>query len=138
MADVKGVPYQMGLEDGNRSLKTPCGVIVNLIALFVIAAYTSQKMTVLLQRSNVNTLTTDLHNYYPDEYEFSSSQGLSIAMGVIDYFDEDFTLSDPTYGQFMFQSYSWGIDETTGQIFGDIKDLASHQCTREELGLTED
>ena len=42
---------------------------------------------------------------------------------------------DPSIGKLRFKSLTWGFYET-GKAWADYKDLKSHLCTSEELGLS--
>ena len=55
-------------------------------------------------------------------------------MAFTAYDSEDEWILDPTYGQLVFNSYSWGPKED-GTYFTDRIKLNEHICQRDELGL---
>ena len=60
--------------------------------------------------------------------------GMNIAVGFSGYDSEREWVLDKSYGELVFNSYSWGNDEN-GDPFAERKPLKTHICTRENLGL---
>ena len=92
----------------------------------MLALYTASKAIELNQRNAVNSLTLDLSDHYSDEFEFGNTQGLNIAIGLIDVFDDEFVHADETYGHLKIQTYTWGFDDLTGAAINQLEDLTTH------------
>ena len=56
---------------------------------------------------------------------FDFNQGLNLAMAFSAYDDETEPILDKSYGEIIFQAYSWGVDEN-GSYFISQKRLPTH------------
>ena len=50
--------------------------------------------------------------------------------------DQEWSL-DKSVGRLVFKAYEWGVNEDTGRFYSGKRELPSHICTPEELGLTQ-
>ena len=87
-------------------------------------------------RKNPSISISAALNYFSEKEIFEASQGLSFAVGLVDYDGNKEVVFDKTYGEIVFTLASWGINEDES-IFSNIPDLETYPCTPEELGLTE-
>ena len=51
----------MKLDEGKSAVKTMCGSICSFILLVVLVAYSAQKLDILINRKNVDILSSLLH-----------------------------------------------------------------------------
>ena len=98
--------------------------------------YAYQKMDVLIHRKDVDILSTMRYSYYDDNFQFKYENGLNLAIGFSGYNNEREWELDPAYGKIVFKSNTWGYD-AQGEIFLEKKEISSHLCSAEELGLAE-
>ena len=118
-------------------MKSFVGSLCSLLLLVIIMGYAYTKLDVLLMRKDVDVISTvnDLH--FDDSFIFKSENGFNVAEAFTRYDDEKEWILDPSYGELLFNSYTWG-PENDGSYFTERKKLESHICTREELGLGDD
>lgn len=123
--------------DGDDTLKSLMGALCSIILTIVVLLYTYQKLDVFLAKKDVDILSTinDLH--WTDDDIFSYENGLNIAVAFTAYDSEEKWILDETYGELIFNSYSWGPTEDGG-FATERKLLDGHRCQRDELRLEPD
>ena len=60
--------------------------------------------------------------------------GMNFAIAFTAYDNERESILDPSYGRLIFNHYSWGPDQN-GTYKSIRKEIPSHTCSTEELGL---
>lgn len=76
-------------------------------------------------------------DYFGEDYVFGAGQGFNIAVAVYGQFDfEAPEHIDPAYGRIRFLLAQWKIKEYGNIDSWGYKELESHVCSHEELGLT--
>ena len=94
------------------------------------------KIDVLINKKDVNLLSSTNQFHYSDRDIFSFKDGLNIAVALTAYDEELEWILDSKYGQLVFQEYGWGTkDDGSYEVLGAR--LASAVCTPEQLGLAE-
>lgn len=88
-------------------------------------------------KKDVDVLSATKDLYYSEDDKFTYENGLNIAVAFTGYNNKEEWELDPAYGSLVFNSYSWGNDED-GAVFLRRKELPSHVCNKEELGLLPD
>ena len=95
------------------------------------------KLDILIARKDVDILQTTNFLHYDDVSNFTSVNGFNIAVGFTAYDTNTEWILDPTYGELVFNHYSWLLDDD-GNISENFTPIKTHNCSKEELGLTED
>ena len=62
------------------------------------------------------------------------SKGLYFALALTAYDNERESVLDPSIAEIVFYEYEWGINDN-GEVYSFRKELKSHTCSTEELGL---
>ena len=87
----------------------------------------------------MDILSTILDLHLTDDDEFGSQNGLNIAVAFTAYDNETEWSLDPTVGELVFNSFSWGpVEDSPGEFFTSRDRLPVHNCSRDELGLGND
>ncbi len=94
--------------DGNKDLKSIMGAICSIMLTILVCIYAYQKMDVFLKKKDVDILSTTNGLFYSDEDTFSYKNGLNVAVAFTAYDSEESWILDETYGELIFNSYSWG------------------------------
>ena len=87
-----------------------------------------------MNKKDVDIMSSLQKNYFSADYVFDYSQGLNFAFAFTAYDQVAEDILDPSYGEIAFSRYEWGMD-SDGEYFVRIKEIPSHTCTKEELGL---
>ena len=90
-------------------------------------------MEILINRRDVNVLSTISDLFYDDDYVFGYKNGLNIAVAFTSYDTETEWILDETYGTLQFNHFSWG--PKNGTYISERERLNQHNCSRQELGL---
>ena len=99
-------------------------------------AYAGYKISVIEGKKSINIIQAVQENNFDDSYVFSNEQGLNIAAAIYNPFNSKYQEPiDPSYGKLVFHKTDWGRDEK-GQFYRRDYDIASHECTSEELGFS--
>ena len=123
--------------DGVDNLKSLMGAVCSLLLTFLVCIYAYQKMDVFLEKKDVDILSATNDLFYTDEDIFSYKNGLNVAVAFTAYDTEESWILDETYGELIFNSYSWGPQEDGS--YGTVRKLLeSHVCEKAELHLDED
>ena len=131
-----GEGYEMKINGGKSVITTLGGAFCSLFLFFAILAFTMQKFDVLLNRRDTDISSTMFDLHYTDDDTFSYENGLNIAVAFSAYDDEREWILDPTYGELIFNNFSWG-SLPDGNSFINRKRLNSHVCSREQLAISE-
>ena len=103
----------------------------------IMAVFFYLKLDVLINKKDVNILSTTNRLFYNDEDEFTFANNFNVAVAFTAYDDKEEWILDPTYGTLRFVEYSWEESEDQKLILNRIP-LETEICTAEQLGLTED
>ena len=112
------------------------GSLCSVLLLALVILYSYQKADILINKKDVDILSTVNEDFYSSDDTWSSKNGFNIAAAFSAYDSETEWILDPTYGSLVFNHFSWGIDEN-GDPFTKRQRLDEHSCTSEELGLDE-
>lgn len=123
--------------EGDDSLNSIMGALCSILLTFVVCIYSYQKFDVFLAKKDVDILSAVNDLYFTDEDTFSYKNGLNVAVAFTAYDAEESWILDETYGELIFNSYSWGPQDD-GTYVTERKRLKSHQCQTDELNLDED
>ena len=124
----------MRLKDDDSEVRTVMGSICSIIVLAVTAFYAYLKMVVLIEKKDVDILSTVKELYYTDHDYFRYKDGLNIAVAFTGYDNIEEPILPPQIGELVWNSNSWGNDEN-GDPFVERLPLDDHACTRDELNL---
>ena len=103
----------------------------------MMAVFFYLKLDVLINKKDVNILSTVNRLFYTDEDEFTFQNGFNIAVAFTAYDNEEEWILDPKYGTLRFLEYSWGVGKD-GKFFLNRLPLETKVCTAEQMGLTGD
>lgn len=107
----------------------------SLFLFLLIAAYTFQKLDILLYGRDVDLIFSSKSNALTIKDEFDLSMGLNFAVAFTAYDDNAEPIDDPTFGEVVFNHHKWGRYPDGTVYFGRHR-IKSHRCTQEELGLS--
>lgn len=99
----------MRLDSGNGSLKSIVGSLMSLILLGVLLLFTYLKADVLINKKDVDVLSTINDNFYTSDDIFDSSHGFNVAAAFTAFDSNTEVILDPTYGELVFMHYYWGV-----------------------------
>ena len=119
--------------EGESHLRSYMGAFCSILLIFVVLIYSYQKFDVFLARKDVDILSAVNDFHFTDDDIFSYKNGLNIAVAFTAYDSEESWILDETYGELVFNSFSWGPREEDGTYFEERKRLESHRCERDEL-----
>ena len=126
----------MKLDQDQDTLPSKMGAVGSLFAIAVLLLYTYYKFTIMYEKRDVDILTAVQENHFGLDHIFGADQGLNIAVSVFHPFDPStFGQLDHTYGRIRFQKVFWGPNES-GQFEVGLDEIDSHECTADELGVT--
>ena len=109
-----------------------CSVIMFLIVL----AYAYQKTDVWLTKKDISIQYSTYEAFYTSDDVFDNEQGLNFALAFTAYDEETEPILDESYGRIVFNSYQWGSNDEDGNFIpSEVKEIKTHTCTREELGI---
>lgn len=127
----------MKLESDSDSIKTVVGSLCSIVLLMVTIFYAYLKFDVLMEKKDVNVLSTVKDLYFDDTDQFHYSNGLNIAVAFTAYDSVQEPILDPTFGELVLNHFSWGND-AEGKPFTVREPLQQHACSRNELNVSED
>ena len=100
--DQFGEVYQMKLDGGRATLPSCCGLLSTLLTVVIISLYAFQKYDVLVNRKDVNVLSTVNRLFFNDTELFSYENGFNIAVAITAYDSEEEWILDRKYGELYF------------------------------------
>ena len=134
--DKFGSSFGMSLDQGKETLPSKMGTFCTFFLLIVLIAYTGYKINILEGKKSVDILQAVDKDHFDENDTFGSEQGLNIAVAVVNPFlQETFQPVDPRYGRIVFKLTEVGFNEEGILQIYSSKELESHQCSKEELGL---
>ena len=128
----------MRLDAGNQSLPSIFGSVMSIFITIVIILFTALKADVLIQKKDVDILSTVYDRYFTQEDVFTYQNGFNVAAAFTKFNSDTEYLLDPTYGELVFQHYYWGLQQDGQYKSGRERINSMHNCTREELGMESD
>lgn len=84
---------------------------MSLLLLGVVILFTYLKADVLINRKDVDVLSTVNDNFYTPDDVINFDNGLNIAAAFIAFDSNPEPILDPTYGELAFNHYYWGVQE---------------------------
>ena len=108
--DMFGESFTMKLESDSDSIKTVFGSLCSIILLMVTLFYAYLKLDVLMEKKDVNVLSTVKDLYFDNNDKFHYSDGLNIAVAFTAYDSVAEPILDPTIGELVLNHFSWGYD----------------------------
>lgn len=111
------------------------GTACSLILMVVLIVYAGYKTSILQHKKSVDILQAVQKYHFDDDYVFGAEQGLNIAAAVVNLNGSSVGPIDPTYGRLVFNKFNIGLGDN-GNVAYESKELASHLCSSEELGLS--
>ena len=112
------------------------GTLCSLFMFLVVIAYAYQKTDVWYTKKDIDIQYSTQDAYFTDDDVFDFKQGLNFAMAFTAYDNEIEPILDASYGRIVFNEYTWGgLDENGNFLPAVVKEIESHTCSREELGL---
>ena len=80
--DRFGDEFLMKFDGGKKKLQTYTGVIMSVLMLVVLIAYSAIKVDILLSKKQVDIISAINEEYFDENLTFSSKQGLNFAFAV--------------------------------------------------------
>ena len=124
----------MKLDRGMMGLPTVMGLILTVLLIVVFIGFAVIKFETLINRRDVEILSTVNQSVYDPDYIFKGSDGLNFAIGITAYDQEEESIIDPSIGELVVNAFEWGPQEDGSWVSG-ITRLGTHSCSKEELGL---
>lgn len=96
-------------------------------------------MEILINRRDVDVLSTQRDLFYADTFQFSyNKHGFNVAAAFTAYDSNPEWILDKKYGEIFFNHFSWGYDKEKEAYFTVRQRLTDRICSREDLGLEGD
>ena len=130
--DMFGEGISMKVDGGDDQLKSGFGTFCSILLLVITGVYGYTKLLTYIKKKDVNILSATKHLFFEDKDAFGYEQGMNIAVAFTAYNSKTEYELDPSYGEIVFNSYSWG-NNNDGTTFVRRTPLRSHICTQEEL-----
>ena len=108
--DQFGMTFHMKLSDGEDVVPTWMGAFCSMVLMFILLAYTLQKVEVMLSKKDVDILTALNDSYLDSDFSFNAANGLNFAIKWHSLYDKTERL-DPSIGRLVFRYSQWGYDE---------------------------
>ena len=104
--------------------------------VLLIVVYGLAKFATLLERpkSAMKVQTSTERGVFDADYEFKSSDGLSIAAAFTKLDSDGYSQLLPSIVTLDFKYLTWDLD-STGKVVTSEQTIPSHQCTDAELGI---
>ena len=134
--DMFSERFRMRLDDGEDHVSSFSGAVCTVIMLLGVVLYAYLKLDVLLNKKDVTLLARTDEFEYMDIDNITHANGFNIAVGFTSYDNSTAWQLDSTYGELVFNSYSWGLN-LDGSYYLIRKELEKRNCTKAELGLTD-
>ena len=99
----------MRLDTGNVSLKSIAGSLMSLILIGVLLLFTYLKADVLINKKDVDVLSTINDNFYTPDDVINSSNSFRVAAAFTAFDSNTEVILDPSYGELVFMHYYWGV-----------------------------
>ena len=122
--------------EGKKKQTTILGTSFTIFLYFIVGIYSIQQFIIMRENKKIDMITATSEYFFAETDDFNESQGLNIAMAFTGYDNEEEWILPREIGTLMFQIYEWGPDEN-GQFRSKKKNLTTHVCTEEELGLND-
>ena len=124
----------MKIDGEDDQVKSGVGTFCSLILLLITGVYAYQKLIIFIDKKDISIMLSTVDLFFTDDDLFTYEQGMNIAVGFSGYDSQTEWALDKSYGDLVFNSYSWGNDEN-GNPFSKREPLDTHICSRENLGL---
>ena len=125
----------MKLDDGEDGKRSVAGASCSIFVLVVVILYTYLKVDVLVRRKDVDVLQTVNDYKFSDVDNFTYYDGFNVAVGFTAWDKNESWVLDPSYGDLVINSLSWGQHEN-GTFYINRVQLPAHNCTAYELGIS--
>ena len=110
--DMFGQQFRMKLDAGSDDLRSIVGSLCSFILIILVCMFTYLKIDVLVNKKDVDIMSTINDNFYtPEDVLSYKSIGFNIAAGFTAFDSETEDILDPTYGEIVFNHYYWGEQE---------------------------
>ena len=127
----------MKIDAGQEATTSCVGGILSLILFGVIIIFALQKADILINKKDVDILSTVNDKYFDADHVFNHENGFAFAAAFTGYDGNSEPILEPEYGEIVFNHYIWG-PQPDGSYTSERKRIQSHTCTSEELGLADD
>ena len=124
----------MKLEDESHVLHSYAGSLCTLLMFCVTILYALQKFIVLVERKDVDVLSTTLDSFFDEHHIFNYKNGFNIAAAFTSFNNEAEWELDPSYGSLELAAFKWGT-YPNGAVYEFRDVLEHHFCSKEELGM---
>ena len=124
----------LNIADGSPLHRSPMGSFLTIIVSIFAILYCANNILVMSTRRNNSFTASMIPSFQSEDFTVTHADGFAIALGVIDYRTEDgsdpegIPLSD-------YIEISFVIGYENGPNTYDEKEIETHQCSEEELGL---
>ena len=132
-----GEGISMKVDGGDDQLKSGLGTFCSILLLIVTSMYAYNKMLVYAKKKDVSVTSATEILFFEDKDVFGIDKGMNIAVAFTAYDSTTEYELDPSYGEIVFNSYTWGNNED-GTPFSKRSQLKEHICTPEELNIDGD
>ena len=127
----------MKMSEDEDQVQTLMGSLCSLLMLLVVGSYAYLKVGVWQNNQDITILRSKQDSYFTPDFIFDQEMGLNFAVAFTAYDNVQENILDEEYARIVFNSYQWGPDEE-GNFKTEIKEIPSHTCTKEELGIEGD
>ena len=117
--DQFGENFSMKMEKDMSSLPTWMGTLFSIVLIFIVAAYSCQKIDILVNRKDVDIVTASIDSFFDQDYVFDYDAGLNIAFAFTSYDGtNEMPIDDPSIVEVVFNSFQWGEEAAVnGEYF---------------------
>ena len=129
MLDIFGGSFAMKLDDGEEYLTSFSGAILSVLSFISMMLYLYLKSDVLLNKKDVDILSTVNRLFFDDDERFTFNDGFNIAVAFTAFDNEEEWILDKKYGTLVFMDYGWGQNDDDGKFYVHRKPLETKRCT---------
>ena len=135
--DQFGDVFRMRIDKSNKETTSIVGGICSVLLTLMIITYGYLKSDVLINKKDVDILSTVNEYFFSEEEVFNHENGFAFAVALTGYDGNSDSILEPEYGELQFNHFKWG-PLPDGNYESERKRIPSHQCTAEEIGLEGD
>ena len=95
----------MKLEGGSHIVQSYAGSLCTILILCISGLYAVQKLFVLIEKKDVDVLSTTLDSFYDENFVFSYDNGFNVAVAFTGYNNEKEPELDPSYGKLVINAF---------------------------------
>lgn len=108
------------------------GFCLTCIIVVMTAMFFYTKTNTIVEKHDVDIMSALVDNEIDFNYKFTANEGFFISAALTNYNSNSTLTEEARYGELIFEHFGWGNEEMNVPR----RQLESHFCTDEDLGLT--